>query len=148
MDKYYYSYNEFLKDTKELHKKIEPFQADTFLAIARGGLTIAHLLSIASNIRDVFTINSIHYNKDKKLDDIKIFNIPNLSNSKRVLLIDDIADSGETLIATKRELISKYPDIELKVATLFYKESSLFKPDFYIKEAPSWIDFFWEIDPL
>jgi xanthine phosphoribosyltransferase len=35
---------------------------------------------------------------------------------------------------------------EFKLASLFYKKTALVQPDFTVKEAPHWIDFFWEAD--
>jgi len=148
MEKYYYGYDEFLRDVKSLHQAIKEYDPDTLLAIARGGLTIGHLLANAMDTRRLFALNSIHYEGTRKLDTLKIFNIPDLSDAKRVLVIDDIADSGETLVEVLRRLRELYPDVTFKVATLFYKPTSLIQPDFTVKEAPSWIDFFWEIDPL
>ena len=148
MEKYYYSYDEFLQDIKTLHREIRAFHPDTLLAIARGGLTMGHLLANAMDTRRLFALNSIHYEGTKKLDTLQIFNIPDLSDAKRVLILDDIADSGETLLAVLNELQERYPEVEFKIATLFYKPNSLIQPDFSVKEAPSWIDFFWEVDPL
>ena len=146
MEKYYYSYEEFLKDIKELNKKIDKFNPDTLLAIARGGLTISHFLGILRENRRVFSLNSIHYDKEKKLNTIDISNIPDLSSAQKVLLIDDISDSGETLNAVKEIIKNRYPNINLQVATIFYKESSIVKPEYYLHPTKAWIDFFWEID--
>jgi xanthine phosphoribosyltransferase len=148
MEKYYYGYSEFLRDLKSLHRAIGAYAPDTLLAIARGGLTIGHFLANAMDTRRLFALNSIHYEGTRKLDTLKIFNIPDLSDAERVLVIDDIADSGETLVEVLRRLRELYPDVTFKVATLFYKPSSLIQPDFSVREAPSWIDFFWEVDPL
>ncbi|MBT6107952.1 MAG: phosphoribosyltransferase, partial [Campylobacteraceae bacterium] len=40
----------------------------------------------------------------------------------------------------------KYPSCEFKVATLFTKQTALMQPNYSIKEATQWIEFFWEID--
>jgi len=148
MEKTYYGYGDFLEDIKELHRKIEPYSFDTLLPIARGGLTMAHLLGNAMDTRRVFALNSIHYDGTRKLDTLEIFNIPDLSDAKKVLILDDIADSGETLVAVRELLQKLYPKAEFRIATLFHKPGSLIEPDFYLREAPSWIDFFWEVDPL
>ncbi len=148
MEKYYYGYDEFIGDVAKLNRAIEAFDPDTLLAIARGGLTLGHFLANARDTRRLFALNSIHYEGSRKLDTLQIFNIPDLSDARKVLILDDIADSGETLVEVLNRLRELYPDIEFKVATLFYKPGSLIQPDFTVKEAPSWIDFFWEIDPL
>ena len=136
----FYSYDEFSSDIKNLN----PPKFDAILAIARGGLTIAHHLAEKLNIRDIFTINAISYDKTQKQKEIKIFNIPELKNYKNILIVDDISDSGETFIKILNLLKNKYPQINFKTFSIFYKSTSKFKPDFYIKETNEWIKFFWE----
>ncbi|MCV3406483.1 phosphoribosyltransferase [Campylobacter lari] len=143
---YYYAYEEFQKEIIPFARKIkEEFNPDVLLAIARGGMTLGHFLAEGMGNRNLFSLNSIHYEDTQKLDTIKIFNIPDLSSYKKILLVDDIIDSGETMIEIKRVLMEKYPHLELKVASVFYKPSALLIPEFYIKEAKEWIDFFWSI---
>jgi xanthine phosphoribosyltransferase len=148
MEKYYYDYNEFLEDVKHLHRQIRDFDPDTLLPIARGGLTLGHLLASAMDTRRLFPLNTIHYDGTQKLDTLQIFNVPDLSDARKVLILDDIADSGETLDAVRKHLEERYPNVTFKIATIFYKPDSLILPDYTVKEAPSWIDFFWEVDPL
>ena len=139
-----YKYEEFLDDVKFLSKKIKTYNPDCLVAIARGGLTLAHFLGENLNLRDVYTINSIHYEGEKKLDTFEIKNIPNLSSHKKIVLVDDISDTGETLKEIIDILKVEYPEIEIKTATIFYKENSLIIPDFKVRIAKNWIVFFWE----
>lgn len=140
----YYSYEEFKTDVNVLAKAIKPYEPDVILAIARGGMTLGHFLSEALEMRDLYAINSIHYEETRKLDTIRIFNIPDLTHAKRVVIVDDIIDSGETMIEIKRVLHEKYPELDLKVAAVFYKEKALLRPDFVAREATEWIEFFWD----
>ena len=146
MKKLYYSYDLFIKDSQILVNLCRAFDADILLAVARGGLTLSHLMAQALDIRNLFTLNSIPYEGEQKLDTFNIFNIPDLSFAKKVLIIDDIIDSGETMQEILIILNNKYPNIEFKIATLFYKSTALIKPDFSVREANEWIDFFWEVD--
>ncbi len=146
IEKYYYRYDEFLDDTKNLVDQLEQYNPDTLVAIARGGLTLGHFLSSGLDNRKLSTINSIHYNDTTKLDTFEIFNIPDLSDATKVLLIDDIIDSGETMIEILNILTKQYPQLEFKIATIFYKPTALIQADFKVKEAKQWIEFFWEID--
>lgn len=148
MEKLYYDYETFVKDTKQLAQKSKEFQPDVLLAIARGGLTLGHFLAQAFDMRNLYTLNSIHYEGELKLDTFNIFNIPDLSHAKKVLIIDDIIDSGETMEEILKLLHSKFPNVEFKLATLFYKKTAVLQPDYTVKEATQWIDFFWEKDPL
>ncbi|AYJ80235.1 nicotinate phosphoribosyltransferase [Aliarcobacter cryaerophilus ATCC 43158] len=146
MNKLYYSYEMCKKDTQKLVDISKSFQADAFLSVARGGLTLSHLMSQALDQRNIFTINSISYDRKNQKDSINIFNIPDLKSYKKVLIIDDIVDSGKTMIEIFKILNEKFPNTEFKLATLFYKKTALVKPDFYIKQTDIWIEFFWEVD--
>ncbi len=146
MEKYYYGYDEFKKDTQVLVNKCRDYEPEILLAVARGGLTLAHLMSQALDMRNLYTLNSIHYEGEMKLDSFNIFNIPDVSHAKKVLIIDDIVDSGETMVEILKILEDKFPGVEFKLATLFYKKTAVLKPDFAVREANEWIDFFWEVD--
>jgi len=136
-----YTFDEFKTDIKNLNIK----KPDAIIAIARGGLTFAHHLSQKLNIRDLFSINVISYEENKKLKEIKIFNIPNLDNKyKNILIVDDISDSGDTFINVLNKLKNKYSQKNFKTISIFYKPTSKYKPDIYIHTTKEWINFFWE----
>ena len=146
MEKLYYSYEMFVKDTQKLVDKCRDFEPEILLGVARGGLTLSHLMAQAMNMRNLYTLNSIHYEGELKLDSFNIFNIPDISHAKKVLIIDDIVDSGETMREILKILKEKFPKVEFKLATLFYKKSAVIQPDYTVREANMWIDFFWEVD--
>ncbi len=68
MEKYYYAYDEFKKDTQILVNKCKDYEPDILLAVARGGLTLSHLMAQALDTRNLYTLNSIHYEGDLKLE--------------------------------------------------------------------------------
>ena len=145
----YYGFEEFDKDVREISKRVrDEFAPDCIVAIARGGLTFAHGISNALNLRNISCINSIHYSdvyeEMRKLDTIEVFNIPDLTKFKKVVLVDDIIDSGDSMVEIKRILLEKYPHIELKTVVIFYKTNALIRPDFAVKQTDEWINFFWE----
>ena len=146
----YYSYDEFKIDVNMLAKELKVYEPDVILAVARGGMTLGHFLAEALEMRDLYSINSIHYEETRKLDTIDIFNMPDLSKATKVVIVDDIIDSGETMIELKKVLLEKYPNLDLKVAAIYYKEKALLRPDFSAREATEWIEFFWDfqIDKL
>ena len=142
----FYSYDEFAVDVKKMAKDIkDEFDPEVILAVARGGLTLGHSLAVALENRNLFTLNSIHYEDTNKLDTINIFNVPDLSAYKKILLVDDIIDSGESMVEIKRELLKSYPNLEIKIATVFYKQKALRLPEYKVKEAHDWVEFFWDI---
>ncbi len=142
----YYGYDEFKKDMKKFIINLD-YKPDCIIAISRGGMTMGHFLGIALDIKEVLTINvSSYFHKQKQ--DLKIFNIPSLNIFQRVLIVDDIVDSGESMQKISRILQQINPDITFKTAVLFYKPTATIMPDYYIHQATGWIDFFWEVDIL
>ena len=144
MTKYFYSYEEFKKDLPILAKKIKNYNPDALISIARGGMTIGHFLGENLDMRNVYTINAKHYDDTTKLKEVKLFNFPNLENHEKIVLVDDISDSGDTLEAIIKVLKKDYPNLDIKVATIFYKKNTKVMPNFYIKETNEWIVFFWD----
>jgi len=145
MEKHYYPYEDFLADTIYLTEKID-WTFDSIIAIARGGMTLAHLLGEYYDIREVYSINTIGYEDTTKLESVKVFNVPELNEAKSVLIVDDIVDSGDTLIEVLKVLRQMYPAVIFKTASLFYKKSAKIAPDWYVQEADKWIEFFWTED--
>ncbi len=142
----YYSYEDFKNDTNILIDKVRSSEFDAIVAIARGGLTLSHVMGEGLDIRQVHSIRTEHYDKTKKRDTLSIFGKCEFKDAKKVLVVDDISDSGDTLKAVMEYLKDDFKDIEFSSATLFYKKSSVYEPDFWINEAKEWIDFFWESD--
>jgi len=142
----YYSYENFKNDTKKLNEKVKDFNPEVIVAIARGGLTLSHAIAEGLGIRDVQSIRTELYDYTTKRDELSIFGECQLNDIKKVLVVDDISDSGETLRLIMNDLTLKNSNIEFKTATLFYKKTSVYEPNFWINEADDWIDFFWERD--
>ncbi len=144
----YYPYSSFVEDIKSLVKQIAPFRPDALLGISRGGLIPLQAISQATDNRNVFTINSVLYDGEVKRSRPKLFNLPDMDNPKRVLIIDDIVDSGQTLEAVLVVMQERYGDTDFKSASLFYRENACILPDYTIHKTEEWIDFFWEKDFL
>jgi len=140
---YKYKYENFHNDVGSLIKQVDGYNPDIILAVARGGVTLGHFMAEGMNLRALFTLNSIHYDDQKKLDTIDVFNIPELGEEKRVLVVDDIVDSGESMEEIMKILKEKFPKNTFKSAVLFYKKEAIYQPDFKCHEAKEWIEFFW-----
>ena len=147
MLKKYYAYENFKNDTKRLIQEVESYQPEAILAIARGGYTLAHAMAEGLNLRDLQSIRTELYDKETIREKITLFGECSFS-VKRVLVVDDIADSGKTLAYIMEYLKEEFPGIEFQSATLFYKKTSIYEPDFWVNEADAWIEFFWEKDFL
>lgn len=142
----YYSYENFKNDASALIKEVRGSHFEVIVAVARGGLTLSHVMAEGLDIRQVQSIRTELYDKTSKRDILNIFDTCEFRDVKSVLVVDDIADSGDTLKAVMNYLEKKYENIEFKSATLFYKKTSVYEPHFWINEADEWIDFFWERD--
>jgi len=145
MTKIYYPYEEYKQDLKTLTQKIDqPF--DAILGIARGGLSMAQMLGEYYDLREVYTINTIGYEDTEKKDSVEVFNIPDLKSAKQILIVDDIVDSGDTLVEVLKVLNEKHPTVTFLTASLFYKKTAKITPTWYVKEPKGWIEFFWSED--
>lgn len=139
-----YTFNEFRDDSIKLAFMLQNEGFDALLGIARGGMSLAQFLSHLLGIRACFTISSISYEQSTKAHAPKIFNIPELENYKKVLVVDDIVDSGESLAKVLEVLKERYKGVEFSSAALFYKSTACIKPDYYTNLASEWICFPWE----
>lgn len=139
-----YEYDQFKNDIALLRTQSAPFRADTLVAIARGGMTLAHALSMALDVRNLQSIRIESYDADRQRDTLSIIGECNFESSKRVLVVDDIVDSGKTLDALLNLFRKRYPHIEFKTAAIYTKPTALVQPDFSLYEATEWIEFFWE----
>lgn len=142
----YYSYENFKNDTNSLISHFRDYELDSIVAIARGGLTLAHTAAEGLDIRDVQSIRTELYDDTVKRKEISIFGKCHFENSKKVLVVDDISDSGDTFQAVMNHLRDEFKGVEFVSAALFYNKTSSFEPDFWINEADEWIGFFWEKD--
>ncbi len=114
----------------------KPF--DTIVAIGRGGLTFGHLLSDFMRI-PICSITIQSYTDIQQQGEVHI--TEGLSASiagKRVLLVDDIADTGTTLKRASSYLREFKPS-GITTATLFYKPHSRVRPDYFAKQTMKWI---------
>ena len=141
-----YPYENFRNDTNRLIREVKEFNPDAIVGIARGGLTLAHAISEGLDIREVQTLRTELYDKSCKRDFLNIFGECSFKEVNKVLVVDDISDTGETLKVIMKYLADTNTQIEFKSATLFYKKTSVYEPHYWINEADDWINFFWESD--
>ena len=146
LNKIYYSYDNCINDCKNILPQLKKEKFDAIVCIARGGMILGHLLSEGLNLRQIYTINSISYNENEKFQNVQISNIPKLQNCNNILIVDDIVDSGETMNEVTKIFKQKYPTINIKLLSIFYKDTACIKPDFAIRNTEDWIEFFWEVD--
>ncbi|MBN1329794.1 MAG: phosphoribosyltransferase [Candidatus Heimdallarchaeota archaeon] len=130
----------------QLSAKIaKTYKPDILIGISRGGLVITRLFSDILGIKDIGIIGVGFYTNigetAKK---------PTLSQElttsvegKKVLLIDDVSDTGKSLVVAVKYLKDKGA-VQIKTVTLHYKPQSCFKPDYFIADTTKWIVYPWE----
>ncbi|MEK6981838.1 MAG: phosphoribosyltransferase [Candidatus Micrarchaeota archaeon] len=121
------------------------FSPDLLIGISRGGLVPVRLLSDYLGVKNVAIIRIEFYTKVGETKTNPEITQP-LSvdvSGKKVLIVDDIADSGNSLLTAKNYLKEKGAS-EIKTATLHYKSSSLIKPDYYSEGTTAWVVYPWE----
>lgn len=129
---------------EKLAKKID-FQPEIIIGISRGGLVPARILSDVMDIKNLGILGLKFYKGIGKTDD-KPAVTQDLAieiQGRKILIVDDIADSGRSLVFAKEYLEKKNP-AEIRIATIHYKESSLVKPDYYLEETKAWVVYPWE----
>ena len=122
------------------------WEFDTILCLARGGMRPGDILSrifdVPLAIMSTSSYRDSHGTKQGHLDIAHYITTPKGQIAGRVLLVDDLADSGKTLQAVIDMLRAKYPSItDLRSAVLWTKGISAFTPDYSVEHLPTspWI---------
>lgn len=121
------------------------FHPDLIIGICRGGWPPARVMSDLlespklANISVEFYVNIAETKSKPVLTEPLSISV----KGKKVLILDDVADTGKTLKLVKEHLFSKGAE-QVKIATIYYKPWSIVVPDYYEKETKRWIVFPWE----
>jgi hypoxanthine phosphoribosyltransferase len=118
---------------------------DIVLGIARGGLLVAGAVAYALDLKNTFTMNVEFYTGvDERLEMPMILPpVPDLVDlaEARVLVADDVADTGQTIALVKDFLAGKVA--EARVAVLYEKPASVVHSEYVWRRTDRWIVFPW-----
>jgi hypothetical protein len=121
------------------------WRPDAVLALARGGLPLGGALAYALGVKSMATLNVEFYTGvDERLDEPSLLPpVPDLSllRTERLLVVDDVADTGRTLALARDFCAEQGPDV--RTAVLYEKPSSLVRCDFVWRRTDRWINFPW-----
>lgn len=122
---------------------------DVVVAVARGGLVPGGAVAYALGSKGVGTLNVEFYTDiGRTLDDPRVlppFMDTHDLGGSRVLVVDDVADSGRTLELVLRMLAGH--GAEVRSAVLYSKPRSIVRPDYAWRETDRWITFPWSAEP-
>lgn len=114
---------------------------DSIVTLANGGFTWTKDVADRIGTLDILPMRVKSYTGINSNEEIKlIYDLPLSVVGKRVLVLDDVADSGKTLLFTEEHL-KKAGVKEVKSATLCFKERSIIKPDFCGFITDAWVIF-------
>jgi hypoxanthine phosphoribosyltransferase len=121
------------------------YRPDIVLAIARGGLLVAGALGYTLGVKNTFTMNVEFYTGiDERLEmPMLLPPVPDLVDfhEQRVLIADDVADTGATLSLVKDFCEGKVA--EVRCAVLYEKSRSAVNCEYVWRRTDRWIVFPW-----
>lgn len=140
---------------REYHRLIERlalsiydsgWEFDQILCLARGGLRVGDVLSRLFD-RPLAILSTSSYRGQGGTEQGELIISASISSTAgplqgKVLVVDDLADSGATLTAVASHLRAKFSEVsEMRSAVLWWKPQSSFAPDFYVDKllTNSWI---------
>ena len=143
----YVSYDEYHNLIEKLAIKIHQsgWAFDTILCLARGGMRPGDILSRVFD-KPLAIMSTSSYRADAgtiqgRLDLAKYITMPKGELAGRVLLVDDLADTGHTLRAVVDRLRGMPAIQELRAAVIWVKGVSTYVPDYFVETLPTspWI---------
>ncbi len=122
------------------------YKPDVIVGVSRGGLVPARILTDLLEAPQIATVRIEFYVGIAQRSLQPILKEPLLATigGKKVLLVDDISDSGQSLKLARTHLFEKGAS-EVKIATLYVRADTQVEPEYFEKKTDSWIVFPWEI---
>jgi len=123
--------------------KTSGFSPDIIIGIGRGGWVPARLLSDLLAVDELYAMRVKVYSGRKRgnREPALLQDFPGEISGKRILVIDDVSATGESLELVRKRLSGAK---ELRTATLHVKPQSKPKPDYYVELTREWMDYPWE----
>ena len=124
------------------------WRPDTLVAIGRGGWIPGRLLSDLLGIMELAGLRIEHYHGSERQAQARVREPLAVDiTGRRVLVIDDVSDSGDTFDATLAHLRERGEPTEVRTAVLHHKTTSRFVPDFIgaTVEEWRWLTYPWAV---
>ena len=131
------NWNEFDKEVRILASKID-FHPDFVVGIARGGVIPAAIIARVLQVKDMYVLK---IRKEVEERRVMAETVPSPDGAK-ILLVEDMLETGESLIAGKKYLESK--GAEVKTACLYTMPQTHIVPDYSLHEVSEVQKFPWE----
>ncbi|MFN3804043.1 MAG: phosphoribosyltransferase [Pyrobaculum sp.] len=137
------SWKEGIMLSEALARKVQEsrYQPGVIVAVSRGGLVPARIMSDVLEIDDVVSIGVKHWGLAQRRAERPVLyhNIePGVVRDRRALVVDEVTDTGHTLMFIKN-ILDLMGAREVKTAVLHLKATSRFTPDYYVEKVDEWI---------
>ena len=145
------SWDQFGVASRQLAQTVadDGYEPEIILAIARGGLLIAGALGYALSVKNLYTMNVEYYTGVNERLEVPMILPPTPElidvEQARVLIADDVADTGHTLALVKQFCTGKVA--EVRCAVLYEKPRSVVQCEYVWKRTDLWINFPWSDKP-
>jgi len=141
------TWNEIYEMLLDLAEKIRKngFKPDVIVGVSRGGWPPARVLSDLLNTPNLANVKAEFYLgvAETKGEPTLTQPVSTTVLGKKVLIVDEVADTGKSLKLVKEHIIKKGA-AEARIVTVYYKPWSIVTPDYYEKKTSRWIVFPWE----
>ena len=131
------NWDELRIEVKALTEKIN-YIPDIIVGIVRGGLIPARLLSTELGVKDMYALTVKKVGEERKV----MSDISEGLSGKKVLLVEDMLETGKSLEVAKKFL--EHKGAVIKTACLYTMPISEMKPDFFVREVQEVMSFPWE----
>jgi hypoxanthine phosphoribosyltransferase len=139
------NWDEFHEMGFQLSGKLKEFRPEscTIVSVARGGHALARVLSDFL-ILPIFSV-SIQSYQDMKQHELQITQELNVDlKGKNILLVDEIIDSGKTLVRAL-DYLKDFDTKSVTSVSLHVKPEAILKSDFYCEETTKWVVYPYEV---
>lgn len=148
-EKKHLSWEEFHLLVRELADAVAAsgYKPDFLIGVTRGGLVPLAMLGEIMGTKDVATISARSYSYGKmERNELKITCLPDIDlKGKKILLVDEITDSGETFRQIATLVKEKYQPGEVRTAVVVTNIAHCkHKPDYSIMNTDVWVVFPWQ----
>ncbi len=124
----------------------ENYVPDIIVAVMRGGWVPARIVLDMLKINGLAAIEIKFYKGIGEARERPILTQPLVVSvrDKKVLIIDDVVDTGKSL-SVAVETLKLYGPSQIKTAALVVKPWSIVMPDYYALKSDAWVIFPWEL---
>jgi hypoxanthine phosphoribosyltransferase len=131
------NWDDFEKEIEKLVTRVTS-PVDVIVPIVRGGLIPGRMLASRLHVKTMYALTVVKFDKQRKI----VTEIKDELENKNMLLVEDILETGESMIVSKKYLERK--GAKVQTACLYTMPQTTFVPNYSLGEINSLISFPWE----